>query len=158
MNRPQQLITLDDLIEIHSISPFFEASVECGLTTNINSIGGEVFPALSIHHRIKSFAGETVANITGIATGSAAIIAISHDRITWQHGAMLCFMNPWFVKEVCAESAETTALYMERMQDSMRRIVRAETGWLAETVDYLFDNQVWLDEAGFNLLVDRFQT
>ena len=65
------------------------------LVIRINSPGGEVDDATTIHTLLSEFAGEKLVKVDGMAASAASVIAMAGDKIQMAKGAKMMIHNPW---------------------------------------------------------------
>jgi ATP-dependent protease ClpP protease subunit len=65
------------------------------INLDINSLGGDVFEALTIFNYLKRNNAKVTVTVLGIAAGAASLIAMAGDIIIMPNNTMMMIHNPW---------------------------------------------------------------
>ncbi len=124
----------------------FKKELEAGrgdITVWINSPGGDFFAASQIYTMLKSYAGQVIVNIDGIAASAAAVIAMAGDMVCMSPTAMLMIHNP--ATFVWGEEADMQK-GMEMLAEVKEAIVNAfeaKTGLARAEISRMMDAETW---------------
>lgn len=119
------------------------------LTVRINSPGGEVDDATTIHTLVSEFQAEKVVKIDGVAASAASVIAMAGDRIEMAKGARMMIHNPWTIAIGDYRELLKASEVAKHCRDGLVDIYSARSGKKAEDIVTVMDAETWFlaDEA-----------
>lgn len=121
-----------------------ELEAGCGdITVWINSPGGDFFAASQIYTMLKSYAGQVIVNIDGIAASAAAVIAMAGDMVCMSPTAMLMIHNPaTFVWGEEADMQKGMEMLVE-VKEAIINAFEAKTGLARAEISRMMDAETW---------------
>lgn len=124
------------------------------IRVRINSPGGDVFSAMSIHGALQRHPARVVAHIDGLAASAATFVALAADEVRMAKGAFFMIHNAHAFAGGDASTMREIADLLERITGSIRDIYVERTGADAAEVQAQMDAETWFTaaeakEAGF---------
>lgn len=121
---------------------------------NINSLGGDVNHALSIHDVIKMHPAKVTAKITGMTASSGTIIAMAADEVEMSENAFFLVHNVWTGIVGNQHDFREKADELEKIDNVLINLYVNKTGKTAEEVHDLMKQEDWItaeeaEEFGF---------
>jgi len=110
----------------------------------INSPGGSIFEGLEIYHAIKSFAGESVVTIAGIAASMASVVALAGKKVVIAKGSMEMIHNPLTWMYGNANEMRKTAEDLDKIRDSILEIYMTKFTGTKDELIALLDAETYL--------------
>lgn len=114
------------------------------LEVEINSGGGSVFVASEIYTALKSYQGNVVVKIVGLAASAASVIAMAGKKIIMSPTAQLMIHNSSSYASGDYRDMEHTAEVLKSINDTIANAYRIKTGMSQEDLLALMDNETWL--------------
>ena len=151
-NEGERTLYLDGYIAPESwfedeVSPKeFKKELEAGrgdITVWINSPGGDFFAASQIYTMLKSYTGQVIVNIDGIAASAAAVIAMAGDMVCMSPTAMLMIHNPaTFVWGEEADMQKGMEMLVE-VKEAIINAFEAKTELARAEISRMMDAETW---------------
>lgn len=121
---------------------------------NINSLGGDVNHALSIHDVIKMHPAKVTAKITGMTASSGTIIAMAADEVEMSENAFFLIHNVWTGVVGNQHDFREKADELAKIDDVLINLYAKKTGKSSEEVHDLMKQEDWItaeeaEEFGF---------
>lgn len=105
------------------------------LELHINSYGGNIAEALGIYNAIKTFKGETVAIIDGVAMSAASFIMLACSQVKAYPTSVVMVHKTWTVTAGNADETDKTKKILELFDSIISQAIVAKTGKSADEVD-----------------------
>jgi ATP-dependent protease ClpP protease subunit len=118
------------------------------LLVRINSPGGSVFEAVSIHTQLSQWPGGVDVQIDGLAASAASYIATVGQTVSIARDAMLMIHNAWGATVGDAREHQESAKRLELVTDSIVNAYVAKSGKSRATVKAAMDAETWFTAAG----------
>ena len=125
----------------------------------IDSLGGSVYEAISIHNQIAEWPEEVTTHISSIAASSASVIAMVGDNRTISDNAKVMVHNPWTIAMGNAKEFRALANMLDKTGDGLIDMYDRKTALTRDEIVALMDGEdgadgTYLDaqealEAGF---------
>ena len=125
----------------------------------INSNGGSIAGGLAIANEIKSYPGEVVCNVIGVAASMASVIACAGARLAMGTGSFLMIHNPWARVSGEAEDLRKQADVLDAMRESIINFYRTKCSKNAEELRALMDESTWIaaeSAADFGFAIETY--
>lgn len=138
-----------------------KAGPDSPITLDVNSPGGNFIDGLAIHNLIAEHRGHVTARVLGLAGSAAQLIVMGADTVVMSAGALQFLHNVWGLAIGDHRVMAEVSTDMEKMTDSIRRIVARRTGADLETVrgwldaDSLFDSKESVENGLANRRLDE---
>lgn len=115
--------------ESEAFKTFVDANKEQAkkLICNVNSEGGSYAEGMGIYNTIKSFTGETTANISGVAASMATIIALACQKVTIAKGGFFLIHNSATIAAGDKNEMQKAVNTLKATADSMAAIYAERT-------------------------------
>lgn len=117
------------------------------LNIRINSGGGNLFDGHAIYNTIKSFKGQKVTYIDGLAASAASIIALAGDEIVMPANAMLMIHNASSAVYGNSQELLEYAVLLDKFNLTMNAVYQAKTGLEPQKIKELMDAETWMTAA-----------
>ncbi|WP_315122332.1 head maturation protease, ClpP-related [uncultured Clostridium sp.] len=114
------------------------------LEIEINSGGGSVPAASEIYTALKSYTGNTVGRVVGLAASAASIIAMGVKKLLMSPTAQIMIHNCSTYTEGDYREMEHTADVLKIINDTIANAYRIKTGKTQEELLALMDKETWL--------------
>lgn len=114
------------------------------VTVNINSPGGDFFEGLAIYNLLKSYEGNVVINVLGMAASAASVVAMAGDEINIGKQAFIMIHNAWLVAIGNKHDLMDIADTLEQFDASMRDLYVEKTGQDPKAVTRMMDKETWI--------------
>lgn len=111
----------------------------------INSGGGSVFAASEIYTALKSYSGNVVVKIVGIAASAASVIAMAGTKILMSPTAQMMIHNVSTYAEGDYRDMEHTADILKTANDTIANAYRLKSGKTQEELLAMMDDETWMD-------------
>lgn len=124
------------------------------IRVRINSPGGDVFSAMTIHGALQRHPARVVAHIDGLAASAATFVALAADEVRMAKGGFFMIHNAHAFAGGDARTMRDLADLLDKVTGSIRDIYTERTGSSDEDVQALMDAETWFTaaeakEAGF---------
>ena len=114
------------------------------LNIHINSGGGDVFESIAIHNLLKSFKGEKVIFIDGLAASGASVIAMAGDKIIMPKNAMMMIHKAWTYAAGNADELMKIANDLSKMDTAVLESYTDKFVGEREELEKLLADETWL--------------
>ena len=114
------------------------------VTVRINSEGGSVGDALSIHNLIKE-RGNVDTRVDGYALSSASIIAIAGRKVQMPKSSIMMIHEPWAQASGDSEDFRKASEMLDVHGATMAKIYSDRSGKTAEECRAIMKEETWLD-------------
>ncbi|TDX93497.1 UNVERIFIED_CONTAM: ATP-dependent protease ClpP protease subunit [Lysinibacillus xylanilyticus] len=120
----------------------------------INSGGGSVFSASEIYTAIKSFSGEVVVQIVGVAASAASVIAMAGSHVEMSPTAQLMIHNASVSVQGDYRTMNHTSEFLQNINKSIMNAYTVKTGLNESKLKAMMDKETWMNaqkakELGF---------
>jgi len=141
-----------DLFDIEATSPGkvisqIEDAKGKGITVEINSGGGSVFAGSEIYTMIKSYEGNVVVRIVGIAASAASVIAMAGDTVQMSPTAQIMIHNVSARAEGDHNDMTHTAGILKTANETIANAYRIKSGMDQEEILQMMEYETWLSPA-----------
>lgn len=138
-----------DWFEMESTCPNdIETQIEAAkgeeLDVEINSPGGDVYSGSEIYTLLKSYAGDVVTKIIGLAASSASVIAMAGKKILISPTAQLMIHNVWSEGRGDYRAFEHEAGVLKGWNKSIANSYMLKTGLSQEELLRLMNKESWM--------------
>ena len=113
----------------------------------LNSPGGSVFDAVTIHNALKRHEGTVTVWIDGIAASAASYVAMAGDEIVMPENAFLMIHDPAGLVMGTAEDMRAMAEALDKVKGSLVSGYAAKSGRTPEEVSALMAAETWFDAS-----------
>ncbi len=125
----------------------------------INSPGGNVFSAMTMHGALQRHPATVIAHVDGLAASAATFVALAADEVRMAKGAFFMIHNAHAIAFGDARTLRETADTVEKVSDSIKAIYIERTLRSADAVQAWMDEEKWFTaeeavEAGFAQMVE----
>lgn len=151
-----------DLFEIEATSPrmVYEQIKDANdddLEVIINSGGGDVFAGSEIYTILKSYAGDVVTKIVGIAASVASVIAMAGKKVLISPTAQMMIHNVSAISQGDYRDMRHSADVLENYNKSIANAYMLKSGMSQEELLKLMDEETWFNaqQAKEKNLVDE---
>ncbi len=110
----------------------------------INSGGGSVFAGSEIYTALKSYAGNVVVKVVGIAASAASVIAMAGKQVLMSPTAQMMIHNVSTYASGDYRDMEHTAEVLKNANDTIANAYRLKSGKTQEELLKLMDNETWM--------------
>lgn len=114
------------------------------LEVEINSGGGSVFAGSEIYTALKSYKGNVIVKIVGLAASAASVIAMAGKRVLISPTGQLMIHNSSTYAEGDYKEMEHTAEVLKSINETIANAYRLKTGKTQEELLSLMDNETWM--------------
>lgn len=114
------------------------------LEVEINSGGGSVFAGSEIYTALKSYKGNVMVKIVGLAASAASVIAMAGKKVMMSPTAQMMIHNVSSCAEGDYREMEHTAEILKNANDTIANAYRLKTGKTQEELLRLMDNETWM--------------
>ncbi|MGE7945504.1 head maturation protease, ClpP-related [Lysinibacillus sp. NPDC093688] len=120
----------------------------------INSGGGSVFSASEIYTALKSFPGEVIVQIVGVAASAASVIAMAGSHVEMSPTAQLMIHNASVSVHGDYREMDHTSEFLKNINKSIMNAYTAKTGLSEAKLKAMMDKETWMNaqkakELGF---------
>ncbi|MFJ6211664.1 head maturation protease, ClpP-related [Lysinibacillus sp. NPDC092081] len=120
----------------------------------INSGGGSVFSASEIYTALKSFSGEVIVQIVGVAASAASVIAMAGTHVEMSPTAQLMIHNASVSVHGDYREMDHTSGFLQNINKSIMNAYTAKTGLGETKLKAMMDKETWMNaqkakELGF---------
>ena len=114
------------------------------LEVEINSGGGSVFAGSEIYTALKSYKGNVIVKIVGLAASAASVIAMAGDKVLMSPTSQLMIHNASSYAEGNYNDMQHTADVLKNISQTISNAYRLKTGKTTEELLALMDKETWL--------------
>ena len=107
----------------------------------IDSPGGSVYEAISIHNQIAEWPSEVTTHISSIAASSASVIAMVGDQRTIADNAKVMVHNPWTIAMGNAKEFRALANMLDKTGDGLIDMYERKTTLSRDELVALMDGE-----------------
>lgn len=124
------------------------------ITVVINSGGGSVFDASEIYTALKSFNGNVITQIVGLAASAASVIAMAGNKIEMSPTAQMMIHNASNRAEGDYQVMDENSAFLQNVNKSIMNAYISKTSKTEKELKALMDATTWMTaqqalEAGF---------
>lgn len=114
------------------------------IEVEINSGGGSVFAGSEIYTALKSYSGNVVVKIVGLAASAASVIAMAGNKVIMSPTAQMMIHNVSSYSAGDYRDMEHTAEILRSANNTIANAYRLKTGKAQEDLLGLMDNETWM--------------
>lgn len=114
------------------------------IEVEINSGGGSVFAGSEIYTALKSYKGNVVVKIVGLAASAASVIAMAGNKVMMSPTAQIMIHNVSSRASGDYRDMEHTAEVLRNANDTIANAYRIKTGKTQEELLALMDKETWM--------------
>lgn len=148
---PRELILYNPVgdapFDAKSVRAALEAAGKADLHVRINSSGGNVFEALSIHDMLARHVGQVLVHVDGFALSAASVVAMAGRSIEVSANAWMMLHDPVLTMAGTAADLANAAEMVGKARDQLVGIYAGRTGLARERVAELMAAETWLTAA-----------
>lgn len=111
---------------------------------HINSGGGSVFAGSEIYTALRSYKGDVVVKIVGLAASAASVIAMSGKRVLMSPTAQMMIHNVSAYSEGDYRDMEHTAEILRNANETIANAYMLKSGMNKEELLGMMDKETWL--------------
>lgn len=123
------------------------------VTVHVNSLGGDVFSALTIHNALKNYSGSVTAHVDGVAASAASLIVCGADKVVMASNALMMLHMPAACLQGFYNAAELSKIHnmLSATEDAIvgtyqSRLNRADSPLNAQiNVRTMLESETWLN-------------
>jgi ATP-dependent protease ClpP protease subunit len=115
------------------------------IEVDISSGGGDVYAGSEIYSALKSYAGNSVGNIVGIAGSAASVIAMGVKKLKISPTAMIMIHNAQTVTVGDSNAHASMSETLKTVNTSIRNAYKLKTKKTDEELINLMNNTTWFD-------------
>lgn len=113
------------------------------LEIELNSYGGSVFGGSEIYTILKSYPGNVIITVTGIAASAASVIAMAADVVKMSPTAQLMLHNAWTTARGNAADFEKEAEVLRGINESIANAYMLKTGKSKDELLAIMEKESW---------------
>ena len=113
------------------------------LEIELNSYGGSVFAGSEIYTILKSYPGNVIITVTGIAASAASVIAMAADVVKISPTAQLMLHNAWTKASGNASDFEKEAEVLRGVNESIANAYMLKTGKSKDELLAIMEKESW---------------
>jgi len=114
------------------------------IEVEINSGGGSVFAGSEIYTALKSYKGNVIVKIVGLAASAASVIAMAGNKVMMSPTAQIMIHNVSSRAEGDYRDMEHTADVLKNADNTIANAYRIKTGKTQEELLALMDKETWM--------------
>ena len=114
------------------------------IEVEINSGGGSVFAGSEIYTALKSYKGNVIVKIVGLAASAASVIAMAGDKVMMSPTAQMMIHNVSSRAKGDYRNMEHTAEVLRNADNTIANAYRIKTGKTQEELLALMDKETWM--------------
>lgn len=111
---------------------------------HVNSPGGSVFGGRAIEQAIRSYKGEVIAHVDGLAASAASFLIMSAGRVLMAPGAFLMIHNSWTFALGNAPELRKTADLLDQIDSSLVQTYATRTGVEPDEIASMMAAETWI--------------
>lgn len=115
------------------------------LEVEINSGGGDVFAGSEIYTMLKSYAGNVVTKIVGVAASMASVIAMAGKTVKISPTAQIMIHNVWSMARGDYRVMEHEANVLKNYNVTIANAYRLKSGMEEKELLKMMDDETWLN-------------
>lgn len=118
------------------------------VTIHINSTGGEVYAAIAIYNKIRSFTGNVTVIVDGIAASAASVIAMAGKTVKMASGALFMIHDPSVVMwdAVQLDDVKKIENWLEGTTKAIAGIYARKTGKSEDEIREMMRSETWMTD------------
>ena len=128
----------------NSVNKVLEKANGEDIEVEINSGGGSVFAGSEIYTALKSYKGNVVVKIVGLAASAASVIAMAGNKVMMSPTAQIMIHNVSSRASGDYRDMEHTAEVLRNANDTIANAYRIKTGKTQEELLALMDKETWM--------------
>ena len=128
----------------NSVNKVLEKANGEDIEVEINSGGGSVFAGSEIYTALKSYKGNVIVKIVGLAASAASVIAMAGNKVMMSPTAQIMIHNVSSRAEGDYRDMEHTAEVLRNANDTIANAYRIKTGKTQEELLALMDKETWM--------------
>lgn len=128
----------------NSVSKVLDGANGEEIEVEINSGGGSVFAGSEIYTALKSYSGNVIVKIVGLAASAASVIAMAGNKIIMSPTAQMMVHNVSSYAAGDYRDMEHTADILKSANNTIANAYRIKTGKTQEDLLSLMDNETWM--------------
>jgi ATP-dependent protease ClpP protease subunit len=118
------------------------------INLHINSPGGDIFDAITMHTALKQHAAQVEVHVDGLAASAASLVAMGGDKISMaQHSFMMIHEAHGLVMGA-AEDMRKGAILLDQLSDNLAAIYSARAGGTKEEWRERMAVESWYSDEG----------
>jgi len=138
-----------DWFEVDSTCPkdvddLIAAAKDEDLEIEINSPGGDVYSGSEIYTALKSYAGDVVVKIVGVAASAASVIAMAGKKVMISPTAQIMIHNVWSSAQGDYRDLEHEASVLKGYNKSIANSYQIKTGMAQDELLRLMNKETWM--------------
>jgi ATP-dependent Clp endopeptidase proteolytic subunit ClpP len=114
------------------------------LEVHINSGGGSVFAGSEIYTALKSYEGNVVVKVVGIAASAASVIAMAGTKVLMSPTAQMMIHNVSMSSQGDYRDMQHSADILKNMNESIANSYMFKSGMSKEELLTMMDNETWM--------------
>lgn len=114
------------------------------LEVEINSGGGSVFAGSEIYTALRSYSGNVIVKIVGLAASAASVIAMAGKKIAMSPTAQMMIHNVSSRASGDYRDMEHTAEILKNANDTIANAYRIKSGMTQEDLLAMMDKETWM--------------
>lgn len=111
---------------------------------HVNSPGGSVFGGRAIEQAVRSYKGEVIAHVDGLAASAASFLIMGAKQVRIAPGAFLMIHNAWTFALGNASELRKTAELLDQIDGSLVQTYASRTGLEAEQIATMMADETWI--------------
>lgn len=111
---------------------------------HVNSPGGSVFGGRAIEQAIRSYKGEVIAHVDGLAASAASFLIMAAKQVRMAPGAFLMIHNSWTFALGNSTDLRKTADLLDQIDSSLVQTYAARTGMAPDAIASLMAAETWI--------------
>ncbi|MBR4384115.1 MAG: Clp protease ClpP [Selenomonadaceae bacterium] len=123
------------------------------ITVHVNSPGGDVFAALTIHNALKNYSGTVTAQVDGLAASAASLIVCGADKVVMASNALMMLhmpatiLNGYYTAADLTKARDMLTAVEDAIVDTYQsRINRADSPLNAQiNLRTMLESETWLN-------------
>ena len=128
----------------NDIDAQIEAAKGEDLEFEINSPGGDVYAGSEIYTAIKSYEGDTVGKVVGIAASAASVAAMGVKKLLISPTAQIMIHNVWAMETGDYRDMEHAAVVLKGWNKSIANAYMLKTGMSQSELLSFMNKETWL--------------
>ena len=114
------------------------------VTIEINSPGGSVFAASEIYTNLKSYLGNVIVKIVGMAASAASIVAMAGNKVLISPTAQMMIHNASVYAYGDKKDMGHAADFLKGIDESISNAYKLKSGLTTKELLELMDNETWM--------------
>jgi ATP-dependent Clp protease protease subunit len=128
----------------NSVNKVLEKANGEDIEVEINSGGGSVFAGSEIYTALKSYKGNVIVKIVGLAASAASVIAMAGNKVMMSPTAQIMIHNVSSRASGDYRDMEHTAEVLKSANNTIANAYRIKTGKTQEELLGLMDEETWM--------------